>query len=353
MKLSALTNAALDKIYNTASTVMLTSKPGQGKTERIRQYCTERNMGCVVVELTSMESCDLRGFLIPSKNEDGQATSKFTRPPILEMVLNSGFDKGFVFLDEMPQASHDVQKAAAPLINERRMGEHYLPDGWEVIVAGNRQSDKAGANKVLSHILNRMSIIEMESDVAGWTEWAEKQELHPMALAFVKMRPGIVFDNAMPKDPAKPFATPRSFTNAIRFLQDGVTDMSLPTDEVSMGVTAGFIGEGAAAELFGFFKTANDLPTIEQVIQDPRLAKLPATDKMSAQYAAMAMCVHYAGAKPKFTDEILTYLLRLNKELQTAGMKAVLAKNKGLMLNSNVAATWMTENRALIVATLA
>jgi hypothetical protein len=67
----------------------------------------------------------------------------------------------------------------------------------------------------------------------------------------------------------------------------------------------------------------------------------------------MSLCVHYATQRPDATDALLTYLFRLNKELQTTGIKQILDTNRGLVLNSSVAATWIRENAALIAQTLA
>src|SRR5690606_40622459 len=47
---------------------------------------------------------------------------------------------GLLFLDELGQASHDVQKPAAELLLHRQVGSYKLPPGWIVVAATNRES---------------------------------------------------------------------------------------------------------------------------------------------------------------------------------------------------------------------
>lgn len=46
-----------------------------------------------------------------------------------------------LFLDELNACSHEVQQAFYSLIDDRRIGEYYLPKASIVIGAGNRAQD--------------------------------------------------------------------------------------------------------------------------------------------------------------------------------------------------------------------
>ncbi|NJN35886.1 MAG: hypothetical protein HC794_01125, partial [Nitrospiraceae bacterium] len=53
-------------------------------------------------------------------------------------------------------------------------------------------------------------LIKVEPDLLAWEEWAEKDgSVHPLAIAFAKFKPGVVFAEAIP-DKTGPFCTPRT-----------------------------------------------------------------------------------------------------------------------------------------------
>lgn len=352
MQLSKLTYNVLDRLFASATSALFLGKAGVGKTQLLTQYAQARKMGLVVFHATSVDSPDIRGFAVPHKNPDGTAVTKFTLPPILEMIARTGKDKGILFLDELLQADHLVQKALAPAMSERMVGEHELPEGWVVWSASNRTVDKAGVNRLLGHITNRLTIVEVESDVDGWIRWATTHEIHPMYLAFAKARPGIVFDNDAPKNPDQPYCTPRSFTNACRFHTLGDHDtMTLKNDEVMQTFVSGFVGQGAAAEMFAFFKVAEELPTLQEILDDPHNCKLPSEYRLDAQYAAVQLAIHHANTEN--IEELLAFVCRLNKEMQVSALFQINAKTaSGLLLNSPALTKWISENKALIVSSM-
>ncbi len=51
--------------------------------------------------------------------------------------LQSRFQRGVLFLDEVNRAQDDVLQAVFQLILDRRVGQYVLPPGWSVVAAGN------------------------------------------------------------------------------------------------------------------------------------------------------------------------------------------------------------------------
>tara|TARA_R110000772_G_scaffold62030_1_gene139477 strand:+ start:76 stop:1128 length:1053 start_codon:yes stop_codon:yes gene_type:complete len=349
MKISDLNTALLTRLYETKRPMLLVGGSGIAKTSIVEAFTEAMGFGRVSFHLTSIDAPDVRGFLIPQKSDDGPV-SVFTKPPIISAIEATGMEKGVLFLDEFLQADHLVQKAIRPLLTERVVGDHKLPDGWTVWAASNRPSDKAGANRILGHVTNAVLMLDVTADVTGWLSWAGKQKIHPMCMAFASSRPGVVFSADAPKDPTRPYCTPRSFTYLSEYLARDAVDMNLPSDGISTEVAQGFIGEAAAAEFFAFIKVANELPTIEQILADPNSAKLPAPDRMDAQYAAVQMCVHHSESST--VDKLFTYVERLNKELQVTAAKQLMDRSEGTLVNSQVLANWVSKNRALIINTI-
>jgi len=110
------------------------------------------------------------------------------------------------------------------------------------------------------------------------------------------------------------------------------------------------IGEGGAADLFSFLKVENILPDIEDVLKDPKKAKLPPENRLDGQYAVMQLLLHYA--VPENIDKLFEYGKRLNLELQTSMVRSLIKKSGGTLLNSPAISKFISEHRALIVGSL-
>ena len=70
------------------------------------------------------------------------------------------------------QANGDLQKVLANICQARTLHGVPMPDGWMVVSTGNKQADRAGANRVLSHLRNRETVIDFDTHLDDWTQWA-------------------------------------------------------------------------------------------------------------------------------------------------------------------------------------
>lgn len=359
MKLMDLVKAA-PVIYQSGTSIHLKGPPGVGKSDTIKNefraaisQAIGKPMGYHDVLLPTIDAPDIRGFLVPTKDKQGNATSFFTRSAVLpSKEYLEEFPQGIMLLDERDAADLLTQKAAAPAILWKRFGEEYLPEGWIVMSASNRKEDRAGVISPPSHLTNRERVIPIESDVHSWSVWAEEKQLHPMLIAYAKKAPGVVFNGEVPKKDG-PFCTPRSYVSAAGLLaliagvdSQGRPNMDIPISGVTAQLVAGDIGDGACAELFAFLKVADQLPSYDEIMKDPSNAKCP-TD-LSAAYAAAQLCLHYAESSN--IEKLWTYSERLPKEIQTATAKQLILKGSGTLLNSKALTTWISKNRALINA---
>jgi hypothetical protein len=350
-------------LYETRKALHLVGPPGVGKTDVVREDFVKilsdqfgEQFGFHDCMVPTYDAPDFRGFLIPTKDEQGKPTSFFTRSAA--MPSRSYLEKhprGIMFMDERNQADALTQKALAPVVLEKRFGEETLPDGWWVVSASNRVADGSGVNKALKHLINRERIVQVEPAILPWALWAEERGIHPMLIAFAKHRPGIVFSDTVPKEDA-PFCTPRSYVSAAKLLslvagvdKDGQPNMKIPNDQMVIQLVSGDIGENAAAELFAFLKVVDELPTIEEIQADPKGCKCP--KELSAAYAGAQMLIHYA--EPSNIDKLWIFAERLAKELQVSTAKSLIEKGGGKLLNSKALNTWIMANKTLIVASSA
>lgn len=360
MKLIELVKCSAD-LYKSGTALHLIGPPGVGKSDTIKHEVRAalsaahngEEFGFHDVLLPTVDAPDIRGFLVPTKDKDGVATSFFTRSAVLpSKEYLQQYPRGIMVLDERSAADLLTQKAVAPAVLWKRFGEEYLPEGWWIVSCSNRKEDRAGVITPPSHLVNRERQISVEPDVHSWSVWAEEKAIHPMLIAFAKKSPGIVFNEVVPKKEG-PFCTPRSFVSAARLLEqaagvdaNGNPNIDIPVTSLTAQMVAGDIGEGACAELFAFLKVADELPSIDEILADPSKAKCPTN--LSAAYAASQLCVHYA--EPGTIDKLWIYNERMPKELQVTTAKSLILKGAGILLNSKALTKWISQNKALINA---
>lgn len=321
--------------------IELQSGPGLGKSEGVAQVAEELTrewsepVDMVSEILSTREAPDVAGFGIPSKDTDGSAIMVRTKAPWMPRAGSAKF--GILLLDEFRQANHDVQKPAAELLLNGRVGESHLPITWLVVAASNREKDRSGVQRELAFVTNRRMLINIEPSLDTWVDWAERKGIHPLAIAFAKVKPGLVFADAIPDKPG-PFTTPRTLVRTSYLI--GKLDMALFTE-----AAAGYMGEGAAAEFVSFLRVAEELPSFEEIVAAPNKAHLPT--RPDASYAAMQMIAHRVDEKS--AEAAFQYLKRMGKEFQVAGLKATVRRSPVLMQTREFV-SWIRENKDIVLA---
>ena len=296
---------SLTSLVEAGQPVMIWGPPGVGKSQTVAQVAQRLKRQCLDLRLPLLDSVDLRG--IPF-NQGGKTV--WVPPSFLPRA-----GKGILFLDEIPGAPSVVQSAASSLILDRRIGEYELPEGWDIVGAGNRETDRANTYKMPSHIANRFTHLQYEVDFTDWCDHAMTSGFHPSTIAFISMRPDLLHQF----DPSKKaYPTPRSW----EFVSRIMTHNTLP-DGCFREVIAGTVGEGAAVEFTGFFRVYRDLPEFEEIVDKPTKAKVP--DNAAALYAVSTMLAVRGAAK--YAKAVFAYLARLPQEFQITTVRLITKKN--------------------------
>lgn len=272
--------------------VFIWGAPGIGKSDLAREIAKERNVPLVDFRAVLLDPVDLRG--IPSV--DGGIT-RWNPPSFLPDAARDGL-QGLLFIDELNAAPPMVQAALFQLVLDRKLGEYTLPEGWRVVAAGNRQSDRAAAQRMPSALANRFAHVELEADVPAWCAWAAANGIRPELIAFLRFRPALLHD--MPKGAdLRAFPTPRAWAAVSKAL-----DLA---PKLIFSVASSLVGEACASEFKGFLDVYKNLPRIDAIINDPTGTIVPL--EPSARYA-IAAALSRAASHANFAA-IVQYLARM------------------------------------------
>ena len=287
---------------------MLWGAPGVGKSDVIRNIADDMKHELRDVRLSLLDPIDLKGF--PTIDTVKKQMSWLPA----DFLPKKG--KGILFLDEINAAPQSVQAAAYQLVLNRKIGEYKLPDGWSVMAAGNRASDRSVVHAMPAALANRFVHLDFDINVDDWSHWAMENELHTDLRAFIRFRPNLLhcFDSA--SNP-RAFPSPRSWA----FVNDIYKDNHSADDEYEL--IKGTVGEGAAAEFSGFVRQIKDLPTIDQVLLDPDGTKVPTSP---AGMYAMATALDSKATTANIA-RIMKYTDRMPVEFQVVFVRSAIRRD--------------------------
>jgi MoxR-like ATPase len=297
----------------------------------------ENTFAFIDLRVATLDALDVKG----APKIEGENTV-FKVPSMLPDVMRHG-KFGVLFLDELPQGSPSVTNSLTPLIHDRIMGEKYrLPDGWQIVAAGNRKEDQANTSKLGAQVYNRFMHFNVNADVKSWAEYQITQGSDGRVPAYVRMVPS---DLHSYKKNDIAFATPRQWSK----VDELVSEEEIKGDLLEQ-IIASLIGTELAGKIVGFLLMIHQLPTWNEISKSPDTARLPepgAEQIMGAYYAIMGMC----GNRADFDtiDNAMTYVARIpNREIQQTFVLELQIKKPELMASQAVS-KWRSLNNDIAV----
>ena len=276
--------AILDCEFNSTLTgqhtpVMLWGPPGVGKSQIIAQIADKHRVPLIDIRLSQMEPTDLRG--IPFRLND---RVEWAIPSMLPDAQRHG-PTGILFLDEITSAAPTVSTAAYQLILDRRLGDYFIPDGWAIFAAGNRQGDRGVTYSMPAPLANRFTHYEVEAHLDDWVAWAHGRGIDERIIGFLRFRPDLLFNFDPAHNPIA-FPSPRSWEFAHRALKKFIEMPVLLRDALQACV-----GPAAGIEVKAFVDSMDQLPDIDGILQG-RESHVPAG--IDLQYGGAAALVRRA-----------------------------------------------------------
>ena len=321
----------LEELYAIGRNVVITGSPGGGKTQLVQQ--TARNIGCHFIQ-RHLPTMPVEDFGIPMIDQP----QLYYKIPDWFPAKGSKWDDGkggILCLDDRNGAGNDLQKALANLQQERELHGIPMCDGWMIISTGNRTSDRAGATRVLGHLANRETELELETNLDDWRDWAIPAGVRTEVISYLGWRSNNLHDYDPQRDGGNP--TPRSWV-------EGISDvLGTVSPEAEYECFKGAIGEGAAAEFVGFMRIFRELPNPDTILMTPTTAKVP--ESSATLYALTGALADRATVKNM--DNLCTYLARMPVEFNVLAIQTAVRRDATLC-ETAAFNKWSTDNQDVL-----
>ncbi len=341
MRPSQITQA-LESLIKAKQPVMLHGSPGVGKSQVVKQVAEKLGIQMIDLRLSQLDPVDLRG--IPSVDKKAKTTD-WNVPAFLPTE-----GKGILFLDEINSAAQATQAAAYQLVLDRKLGDYELPEGWAMVAAGNRSSDRAIVNAMSTALKNRFTHLNYEVNNDDWCDWALKSDIATEVIGFIRFRPMLLNEFEQRNDTkeerdrvqrlkdAQAFATPRSWE-----FMSNVLDQQ-PSSDIEYELYSGIVGEGCAAEFMGYLKYYRNLPNLDALLLAPDKGDVPT--EPAVLYALSTGLA--TKATPDNFERVVKYALRLPVEFQTLLVKDAVVRDAKLT-NTKAFNDWAVKNSAVLL----
>jgi MoxR-like ATPase len=222
---------------------MLWGTRGVGKSSIVRQVAEHYRVPLVDLRLTTIEPVDIRGAIYA---DDVQAKTVWFPP---EFLPAEDQPTGILFLDELTAADQRLQISAYSLILDRRVGNYRLPDGWQVIAAGNASFHGAVSHDMGTALADRMFHFNVQTVIDAFLDHAVAMRFAPEVMAYLKVRPDRLDDTqSQLANDHLVGASPRGWEDISNVLKSGVSESAK-----RLFVQAR-IGAANAAEFFGVLR---------------------------------------------------------------------------------------------------
>ncbi len=320
---------------------MIWGSPGIGKTEATKQMFKDHEI--VLVLAGCSEPTDISGVPHPYVNKEGINVATDVLVPLWAYNASEFAPKEHqgpmvIFFDDIVTGHEQTQAACFKVFGEKRVGNLPLRDNVYVIGAGNRVEDKSAAFEMPLALANRMKHYYAKVDVDAWVAWGltEEANMHPLTVAFIRANGPALnrFDEMLKTSTSeKAFPTPRTWEMLSKTMWRINPAGGVEGDWLYRSAV-GCIGAGTGIEFSTFAKTTSTLVRPDEIVKNPKTARVPDKREIDVLYATITSLEYYINQKKhyKHWKDALTYVLRPEMEpeygLLIAKMATTIAFNK-------------------------
>ena len=317
-------------------TPMVSSSPGMGKSDIIRTIADTFMLKVIDFRVSQCEPVAMQGY--PGVT-NGRMTFHIPEYfPIEGDTIPDGYDGWLLFLDEFNSGNKQTEAAAYKLILDREVYKYKLHPRCLIAAAGNLTTDRAIVNTQSTATTSRLTHYRMRVDHNVWVDWANAHGVDHRIISLIKFKPELLhrFDTSTSE---LTFPCPRTWEFASKVIKN-----KPKVDLITKTRLAGTIGEGAAVELATYSEIYQNLPTIEQILSNPKSGwKVP--KEPSEQYAVTTMLAH--NCTNDNIEKIVTAINRLPVDFQVITFKDIYKRSPQLKGHS-VIKQWVAKNSSII-----
>lgn len=305
----------IPKLWKAGIVPFLHSSPAQGKSSLSKQLAEQFKLKVIDLRLTELDSTDLSG--LPYFNNGKAEFMPFNTFPLQDTPVPEGYEGWLIILDEFNSANQAVMAAAYKLVLDRMVGQHTLHDKVAMIACGNLESDNAIVNPMSTALISRFAHFNIDINVDDWLEWASKAGIDYRITSYINFKKSNLY--TFKPDATEPYASPRTWQMVSKVIKD--------SDEVSTLLVSSLIGDGVANEFVQYTKLYHKLPTIKDILDNPKGIEIP--NDLATTWAVMSMVTHSITVDNQ--AKLTVFLRRLSTELQYCALREIKYRNPAVL----------------------
>lgn len=305
----------IPKLWKAGIVPFLHSSPAQGKSSLSKQLAEQFKLKVIDLRLTELDSTDLSG--LPYFNNGKAEFMPFNTFPLQDTPVPEGYEGWLIILDEFNSANQAVMAAAYKLVLDRMVGQHTLHDKVAMIACGNLESDNAIVNPMSTALISRFAHFNIDINVDDWLEWASKAGIDYRITSYINFKKSNLY--TFKPDATEPYASPRTWQMVSKVIKD--------SDEVSTLLVSSLIGDGVANEFVQYTKLYHKLPTIKDILDNPKGIEIP--NDLATTWAVMSMVTHSMTVDNQ--AKLTVFLRRLSSELQYCALREIKYRNPAVL----------------------
>lgn len=228
---------------------------GVGKTDLAREIAEETNRDLIILVISQMEPGDLIG--LPSRGEN---KTEFLKPDWWPEHGNV-----IIMIDEINRAHRSIRNAIMQLLIDRRIHNHFLPEGSWVLAAANPPDEEYDQVELITDpaFMSRFFHLEITPTPEEWINWANSMKVPADITNFIEEYPEFLSRDTVVSMRLELRPSPRSWYklgNVFKSLDEK------DIEKFGYPIAAGMIGPEAARTFINRIEGKLILPQIEDVL---------------------------------------------------------------------------------------
>ena len=214
---------------------------------------------------------------------------------------------GYLFLDELPRASRDLQNAVMELALDYRYHFKELPMGWRVIAASNDNMDVYAGAIMDPALYDRFLKIKFKPTVPEWLNFAKEHGVHKAVTTYINK-----FDaDLMPEkiEPGVISPSPRSWvslSDCINYMAENDDDPIKDLDYLTL-LSKGYLGDTVSLNFVDYVRNSYKVYNGKEIVEKM-------TDEMEEEFKQILIT-----EVAFYNEEIVKYLKNKKNLTQKQG----------------------------------